>query len=213
MRFAKTMLVATVLAAGHAASAQPTAEAPGPPPPVAAPPCCLAPSGLPVEIELIQDVNSRTARPDDLFDIRLAKALVIDGRTIVPAGVLGRGQVVDSAPAGIAGRPGKLVLAARFVNFGPTRIPLRGFKLAGTGRDDSKTALVAYLAIGVVGLVPSGGNIDFPPGTIAMAKVAVDTLIPAQDSTGAPSAIAPSTGAPPPPPADGISAPQKEKVP
>ena len=204
MRFGMTTLVAAILLAGGAAQAQPTtptASVGGSSPPPAPSVCCLIPSGTPLEIELVEPVSSRTAHSDDMFDIRLAADLVVDGRKVLSAGARGRGQVVDTAPAGIAGRPGKLVLAARYLDQGPAHIPLRGFKLSGTGRDDSKTSMAVYLAIGVVGLAAQGGNIDFPAGTRAMAKVAADTPVPLPDTTGAS----------PPAPADGSSAPSKEK--
>ena len=136
-------------------------------------------SGTPVEVEITGAVSSKTATSGDHFQIRLAHDLVVDGVTLAPAGAAGRGEVIDAAAGGIAGRPGKLVLAARYVDFGAVHLPLRGFHVAGTGHDSSKAvanaAVVPY--VGILAIAVQGGNIDYPTGTRAMAKVAADTVV------------------------------------
>ena len=146
-------------------------------PPVA---CCVVPVGMPVEIELTQLVTSRTAREGDRFAIKLAQDLVVDGTIVAHAGATGMGEVVDAAPGSIGGRPGKLVLAARWVDGGAVRLPLRSFHLAGSGNDSSRSTLLAMTFtpyVGILALGIQGGNIDYPAGTRAMAKVAADTPI------------------------------------
>lgn len=138
-------------------------------------------AGTVVEIELVGKVSSSNERIGDRFDLKLASPIVIDGAIVAPAGATGQGEVIDVAAAGIAGHPGKLILAARYVEANGLRIPLRGFKLAGEGRDNT-TAVVAVGAIpyaGVLAFVIAGGNVTFPAGTFALAKVAADVALPA----------------------------------
>jgi hypothetical protein len=132
-----------------------------------------------VEIELTEVVSSSNAKPDDRFAIRLARDVTFGGQMLIPKGAEGTGQVVDCAPAGLAGRPGKLILAARSIDYGPVHLPLRSFKLSGSGRDDSKTAiaLTATPYVGILAIGIQGGNIDYPAGVRAIAKVAADTMI------------------------------------
>jgi hypothetical protein len=150
-----------------------------------------------VEIELTQLVSSRTAKSGDHFTLKLAGDLVYNGVVLMRADAEGQGEVIDAAPAGLSGRPGKLILAARSLSLGDVRLPLHSFKLAGSGRDDSKTAmaltLVPYAGILAIGI--HGGNIDYPAGTHALAKVAADTFIAA-----APMAPPASPAGPPPAP-------------
>jgi hypothetical protein len=107
---------------------------------------------------------------------------------LLPAGATGYGEVVDAAPGGLAGRPGKLVLAARSLATGGKTLPLRSFKLAAEGRDNSKAASDVLLAgamagpaVGLVAVLIQGGNIDYPAGLHAIAKVAADTVIEVPD--------------------------------
>lgn len=143
--------------------------------------CCTVLAGTPVEIEVSESVTSQTAHPGDSYELKLARDLMMDGVVVVAAGAPGRGEVIDAGPGGFAGRPGKLILAARWIKAGDTRLPLRGLRLAGSGRDVSKSAAMVVLAIGVVGMAMQGGDVNYPSGTRAMAKVATDTFIPLSD--------------------------------
>ncbi len=176
------ILVGMLLAGSASAETSPArpAQSGAAPPALAAAPassCCRLAAATPVVIELAEDVSSKRYKRGDTFAIRLGQTIVVDGHTLIPAGVIGRGEVVDAAPGGLAGRPGKLILAARFIDYNGLRVPLRGFKLAAGGRDNG--ALVLALSdlpdVGILSLAISGGNIDYPAGTWAIAKIASDT--------------------------------------
>jgi len=190
-----TMMVAILLASPASVSAaiEPLATLPSP---VAATPAAGAPpssanapmdawrhvaAATPVAVELGEEVSTKRQKRGDTFAIRLAEAIVVDGRTLIPAGAAGGGEVVDAAPGGIAGRPAKLILAARYLAYNGVRIPLRGFRLAGTGRDNADTvsALSAVPYVGIFAIAISGGNVVFPAGMRGVAKVASDTDLPA----------------------------------
>lgn len=135
------------------------------------------PAGTLVDIEIAETVSSRTVKPGDRFAIRLARPIKLDGRVIVPEGVVGVGQVVDAGKAGSLGKPAKLVLAARYLEFNGSQIPLRSFHLGRAGTDESNTALATAM-IPIAGLIVPfmvrGGEIEIPPGAHAAAKLAAD---------------------------------------
>jgi hypothetical protein len=137
-----------------------------------------------VEIELAEPVSSETAHRGDKFAIRLAAPIMVDQRLVVPAGATGGGEVVFSEAAGILGKPGTLVLAARYIDFAGQRLPLRAFRLGAGGHDNSNAVFVADVAVsavagvfGLVTIVIPGGNIKFPVGTLANAKLASDVTV------------------------------------
>lgn len=169
------LVIALAAAAATGARGQ-MAVAPQPASPA---PCCVVAAGTLVEIELTQLLSSKAVTPGDRFGMRLVGDLDVSGVILMPAGTRGVGEVVDSAPAGLAGRPGKLILAARALDLGPIHLPLRSFRLSGTGRDNSKAVglLSATPYIGILAMGMHGGNIDYPAGTHAVAKVAADTFI------------------------------------
>ena len=88
-------------------------------------------AGTVVAVELSAPVSSRKQKRGDRFPLRLAEPIIVDGATVVPAGAAGYGEVVDAASAGVGGRPAKLVLAARYVEYDGMRLALHGFSDGG----------------------------------------------------------------------------------
>ena len=193
MAFLAGMLVAAALAAQQAAapdvpptpSAVPTAPTPNllhtVPPPEA--PCCLLAANTPVVVELLEPVSTKTHKRGDHFAICLAEPVVIDGKTVIPAGAKGQGEVVDAAGAGMAGPPGKLILAARYVEYGGVRTALHAFKPGvgvGAGRDNGSLAIAlgATPYVGILAIGIQGGDVDYPKGARAIAKTNVDSVLP-----------------------------------
>jgi len=122
---------ALALSAVHAtAQAQaPTAASPIPDPvPSESSPCCTIPAGTVIEIVNVDVVGSWRSHSRDAFVIRLAEPIIIDGRTVVPVGVHGVGEVVHAARATVSGLPGELILAARYLEYEGVRITLRGMR-------------------------------------------------------------------------------------
>ncbi len=162
------------------AALSPPAEAGEPAAPPAGPAAPHLAAGAVVEIELAEVVSSKRVKLGDTFAIRLAAPLQLDGQTVVPAGTPGVGQVVDAAPSGPLGRPAKLLLAARYLEFNGARIALKAFKLGGAGKDTGDVNLVGVLvpvAAPLIFLV-HGGEIEIPAGTRANAKLAADVAAP-----------------------------------
>jgi len=164
------LLIGTALAlsAVHAPAQPPDAGS--------VPACCTIPAGTPVEIENVEAVGSRHSHTRDSFTIRLAVPIVVDGRTIVPAGATGVGEVVHAARSG-GGLGGELILAARYLEVDGVRVALRSMRFAVTGADGriSWMSGPGYVAM----TRGSGGNIEVPAGTRHKAVVAAEIFVPA----------------------------------
>jgi hypothetical protein len=176
-------LLAGLISYGAQAAGQPvlpttTPLPPAPTTPEAAPPASPAAphlsAGMPVEIEITEAVSSKTGVSGATFGLRLAKPILYEGRVVVPAGVVGQGEVVDAHRSGMAGRPGELIIAARFVDDAGVRIPLKALKLGLTGRDNGDLAMAVGIAAGMAAIFVPGGEIVIPPGTHAVAKLKAD---------------------------------------
>lgn len=154
--------------------------------------CCVAPAGTIVELEVVPLLSTKTLKRGDKYEIRLAAPLVVDGQTILPAGIMGLGEVVHSAGGSIGGKPGEMILAARFLQYGDQRIPLKGMKLGAVGRDNSGAVLAATMVTALFMFIP-GGEVQVAAGTRANAKLATDLLLPPVapvDGAGLPAAPA-----------------------
>lgn len=118
-----------------------------------------------LQIELAEPISSKTARNGDTFRIVLAADLVIDGKTVLPAGVPGVGEVISAShPKFWSATSGELVLAARYLDLGTMRLPLRSFHMTAVG--------ATHYMFTMYGMVDYGTNVGLPAGTSASAKVA-----------------------------------------
>lgn len=135
-------------------------------------------------------LDSKESKPGDWFPIHLARDLTDGGGAVLlPAGTRGQGQVVHAAKAGFGGKAGELIVNARYLQCGTTRVPLGHFNFAEAGKDRSRTAgAVSSAAAGalsapiagagaLVAFMIQGGQVHVPVGTLAMAKVTADTAM------------------------------------
>lgn len=173
-----SVAMGTALLPAHAHDvALPTASAHAPPA------CVCVPAGTPVQIEVAETLSSDVAETGMTFALKLAQPIELDGRVIVPAGTPGLGEIVHAERARSSGKPGELILAARYLDWNGARIPLRAMKLGGSGSD--RTGVVAGVAVAasVFALFIHGGQMQVPAGTVAHAKLAapIDAPTPAPE--------------------------------
>ena len=187
-RFALAAMAALLLVPGTLRAQGDPPELPVPtptiPPPPAAPEaaCCTVPARTPIEIEILETVNSKANRTGQNFQFRLAAPLTVDGHVVVPAGTPGVGEIVHAERARFGGRAGELILAARYLDFQGSRIALRTLRFgAQAGRDSSGTinnvnlALAATIpALSLIGFMIAGGEVNVPAGTRASAQIAAE---------------------------------------
>jgi len=141
-------------------------------------PCCQVAVGTMVNLTLIDPLSSKTTKAGETFRVRLAEPIMIAGRVVVASGVEGVGEVIDAAPGGMGGRGGKLVLAARYLESAGVRLPLQSFKIGvGGGKDYSTESLIVGEVVGPFGLAVHGGNIDWPAGSTATAKLSAAVTV------------------------------------
>lgn len=143
--------------------------------------------GTPVLLELLDPVGSAKVKRGDKFRLRLSEDIVSEGSVVVPAGTDGVGEVIHANPSRGGGKPGELLLAARYLDYQGQAIALRGLKLGGRGKDTSGAVVAAAAGIGPFALFIHGKEIEIPAGTQATAKLAQSvTPIPAACLANAP---------------------------
>jgi hypothetical protein len=150
------------------------APAPGPAP-------LILPKAHPIVIAIDKELGSKISQTGEVFPIRLAQPVVIEGVEVLPEGIVGEGQVVHAKKAGIGGAAGELILAARYLDHGGRRIELRSFRFLEAGDNalakgqDNIGAVNATMALASpLAIFIGGGNTNVPPGTIASAKIRND---------------------------------------
>lgn len=164
--------------------------------PTASATCCHLMKDMVVELEMTEVVSSKEKSPGQLFLMRVALPVKVDGALVIPAGTAAMGEVVDAAPGGMGGRPGKLILAARYIDLGGSRIALHHFHLGESGKDYGGAAMAVAMTFGIPALLISGGNIELPVGTHVTARLARDSDLPPIDSPPASTSPADNTKGP-----------------
>lgn len=146
--------------------------------------CCRAPAGTAVQIELAQPVSTQRQKTGDTFALRLAAPLIVGDHILLRQGTPGDGYVVEASKPGLGGKAAKLVLAARDLEVDHRRVPLEGLQLAKAGRSNGVAASavgltgIVFAPLGFIGLAVHGGNVDFPAGESATARLASDVVLP-----------------------------------
>lgn len=130
-----------------------------------------------VRIALVDEVSSKSRLPGDHFAIRLAAPIIVDGRIVAPAGATGQGEVIDAEKGGGGGKPGKLVLAARYLEVNGAHIKLKALRLGAGGDSEFTQMQVAAQFIGPAVMFMNGQEVDYPAGTRALAKVSEDVTL------------------------------------
>lgn len=140
------------------------------------------PAGTALVLETLEPLNSSALMRGDKFALRLAEPWPADGAPILAAGATGVGEVVHAQAAHSGGAPGELLLAARYLDIGGQRIPLRGYKLGASGKSNSGLALGASFLTGPFALFIRGREIEIPAHTRGEAKIAQDIALPGAEA-------------------------------
>lgn len=162
------------------------------------------PAGTIILVEFTETLSSRTSQTGQLVGLRLAEPIVVEGRTIVEAGALGGGEVIDAARSGMGGRNGKLIVSGRYLELAGQRARIRGLQVVIAGEDNSREAVNTMILVPYVGWMGgfiSGGEIEIPAGTRAQARLSADIVVPFTDTTP----ILPAADAQPAPAAEQTS--------
>lgn len=163
----------------------------------------LIPKLTPVKIQILVPLGSKLSKTGEMFPIRLAEPVVMDGVEAIPAGAAGMGEVIHAKKSGGMGAAGELVVTARYLEVDGRQLLLRSMHWAQSGKSKIDTvnalnvaSVAAPLPIGLVGYFIGGGQVNVAEGAIADAKTAADFAItlrsPAEDETAAADAAVPA---------------------
>lgn len=153
--------------------------APGTPEPIPAPaPAAATP--VVVRIEILEEISSARNKRGDTFALQLADAVTLPDGRVLPAGTHGQGEVIHADKSGVGGKPGELILAARFLEVPEGRLRLHALRLSGAGKAHNGAAVGASVVAeavvpgaGLLALFIHGGQYVIPAGTRGTAKLDV----------------------------------------
>ena len=107
-------------------------------------------AGTTLTVRLTQAVGSKISQPGQSFSATLARAVVVDGEQLIPAGATASGTVIDAQPLGRFKGRALLELRLTSVNIGGSDFPIETSALIRTKKGKGKRT--AVLAGGGAGL-------------------------------------------------------------
>ncbi|MDR3348261.1 MAG: hypothetical protein LBO03_01420 [Acidaminococcales bacterium] len=124
------------------------------------------PDKTPVEVELVNNISSKTHKKGHIVDIRVIENLIVNGVVVIPKGALGQLLVTEAHKAGGFGKRGKLVLTPQFVFAANNeKIPLIPDNYQTLGKGDGGAVAVAAAVTLIGGIFMKGSNTTFNAGT------------------------------------------------
>lgn len=85
--------------------------------------------GTEISLKIAQNVNSRTARQDDVVEFVLAAPLKVGDAVVADVGSRAIGTVIHSVKPNFVGDPGELTVRLTFLKVGKVKVPIRGTTL------------------------------------------------------------------------------------
>ncbi|PTS87131.1 hypothetical protein DBR17_06535, partial [Sphingomonas sp. HMWF008] len=129
----------------------------------------------PVELMATAEVTTATAKPGTVFKMRVNRAILVDGKTIIPVGTPAFGEVTAAKDAGGLGKSGKMAAKLVRIQLGDAAIPIEGnVESKGSG---AGSAGLAILATGWMGVFHRGNNAKIKAGEILTGFVSEDVAI------------------------------------
>jgi hypothetical protein len=120
------------------------------------------PTGTNLPVRISEHLNSEKANEGDSFHGTLAKAVVVNGRTLVPKGADVSGEVVQVERSGRLSNPGELYLALRTVRFSGRTYNVAAETFVIKGESHTKgnlTKIGGVTAAGaIIGALAGGGK-------------------------------------------------------
>jgi len=155
----------------QAATPQSTPSAVGAPATAGAPAGPRWVRGTPIELMVTKEINSRTAKVGDQFRLRVNRAVVLDGATVIPVGATALAEVIAAAGTNAAGGKGQLSMRLLHVETAWGEVALAGAK-GVEGDPNTAGVVLSVLAWGPLGLLAKGGNALFKAGDIIPGYIA-----------------------------------------
>ena len=96
------------------------------------------PSGARISVRLDSTINSRTAKSGQTFHGTLARALVVNGKTIAEAGAHAKGKITHAKSSGRLHDPGELTLRLTSVEVNGKPVPIATTAYRAKGKSHTK---------------------------------------------------------------------------
>ena len=135
-------------------------------------------AGTMVGLETVSVLTSDNATLGQTVDFRVTRDVMVDGKTVIAAGSIAKGQIVRSQRAKALGKGGFLEVKIKSVTaVDGQEVYLTGGNVYEEGDDKATMAVILGLFVCIFLLAIKGKNAEVPPGFTFDASVASTTNI------------------------------------
>jgi hypothetical protein len=134
-------------------------------------------SGTIIDLVFVETVDSKANKTGEIIAMKVADDVLSGTAVIIPAGSPVSAEIIHAARARAGGKPGELIVSARYIQLGDRQIPLKGFKFGASGTGKSKvteSAVVAAVVAAPIALFIAGGEKHVDAGGRGFAKLKED---------------------------------------
>ena len=146
-----------------------------PAPPPEHPAAIVVPKDTMVRLMVVNEVNTRKAKPGDKFVLRVDEAVALDGKTVIPVGAKAWGEVTRVKENGAVGKAGVIGARLLHIEVGDDKVLLEG-EDKSRGDDGGSRVALAAVAFGIFGLLAEGAQGKLKAGHIFNGSLAEDRL-------------------------------------
>jgi len=141
----------------------------------------IVPTGTAIRVSLDHAISSATSQPGDSFEATVAQPVLVDGKTVIPAGSRAAGTLLDARESGRLTGRAQLQLALSSVDVNGERYDVNTTSISrwGSGHKKRNWAWIGGGAAGgtLIGALAAGGKGALIGGPVgAGAGIAVATI-------------------------------------
>lgn len=127
------------------------------------------PDGIDVKLVLDETLSSKSNVKGDLFRLKVAEAVVVEGMEILSAGTIVIGEIITAQTKSAFGVSGKLEARTLYAQMPNGTVRLSG-RLGQKGKGGTTETVLTYSVIGAISFVVTGKSATIPAGTELVAR-------------------------------------------
>lgn len=127
------------------------------------------PDGIDVKLVLDETLSSRSNVKGDLFRLKVAEPVMVDGSEALSAGTVVIGEITNAQTKSAFGVSGKLEARTLYAQTPNGTVRLSG-RLGQKGKGGTTETVLTYAMIGAISFVVTGKSATIPAGTELVAR-------------------------------------------
>jgi hypothetical protein len=127
------------------------------------------PANTDVMLRMDQELNSKSAKQGDRFNMTVVNDVLNNGLVVIPAGTRGVGEVTYRTGKGSFGKSGKMEIELKHLELDNRRIPITG-KYRQEGEGGTTATVVTAVLVGVFSAFVTGKSAIVPQGRELLAQ-------------------------------------------